>query len=331
MSKSVPIEHPSTQQNAFCPGHTLCPGCAQAMLLHALGRATDNGRKTIFTLGTFCGEVSTLRYPGTIAWGRGDEEPDCAEKTVGVIHNAIESAPSMAEGIRDAATALEELGAWSSLSPNVVAVSSDRGALSHGLRALLSTVNRRARVAIFVLLSDGLGDFGFRQSSSTSARGSISGGLCLGPEPVDHLGLALAAGAGYVAQASTAFPSFFKEVVTEALDGSETAVVFVPAPCIVGWGIEENLVSALGKLAAETGLFPCFRKRKGQLGEIEHLPPKESRPKVQDFLALQRRFDHLARTANGEARIVPGRESEIAAIQEWADRNAEHLKRLAQL
>ncbi|HZN95518.1 MAG TPA: hypothetical protein VFB81_22555, partial [Myxococcales bacterium] len=97
------------KDDAFCEGHSLCPGCEEAVTFHTLGRATDNGRKTVMVMGTSCGEVSTLMYPGTIAWGRGAAEPVELSKSLGVIHHVFESAPTVAEAIRDTADTLAEL------------------------------------------------------------------------------------------------------------------------------------------------------------------------------------------------------------------------------
>jgi len=331
MAKPTNIQEHSARQSAFCEGHTLCPGCMEAVTFHALGRATDNGRKTVLTLGTFCGEVSTLMYPNVVAWGRGTEEPDRIEKTLGIIHNVFESAPTVAEGVRDAATVLEELGAWRSTAPNVVALSGDGGALAIGLRSLLHTINRRSRITQVVLINEVFANTGFQYSptatpfadSSTMPAGSLSAAA----EPLDHIGLAIAAGAGYVAQASPAFAPFFAQVMDEALACRETAVVFVPAPCITGWKFEEGHAAELGKLASQTGLFPCFRKRRGEPGEVKFVPERGKRPPVERFLAQQRRFEHLVRMVDGAPRVAEGHEAEVAAIQAWADGNVERLER----
>jgi pyruvate ferredoxin oxidoreductase beta subunit len=301
MAKTLPLfKTIAMRESAFGEGHTLCPGCMEATTFQTIGRATDNGRKTVFALGTFCGEVSTLMYPNVIAWGRGAEEPSRLEKSVGVIHNVFESAPTVAEAVRDVAQTLEELGAWRSASPNVVSLSGDGGALSIGLRTLLHTIHRRARIAIFVQINELFANTGFQYSPTALPYGDSStlpgGGS---GEPIDHIGLAIIAGAGFVAQASPAFPPFFAEVVDEALRCPETAVVFVPSPCIAGWKFEEGLTAELGKVASQTGLFPCFRKRKGEVGEIKHVPEKSKRPPVERFLVPQRRFEHLLRSVDG--------------------------------
>jgi pyruvate ferredoxin oxidoreductase beta subunit len=329
MTRALPIfKDLALKDDAFGPGHSLCPGCEEAVTFHTLGRATDDGRKTVLVMGTSCGEVSTLMYPSTIAWGRGDSEPEALEKSVGVIHHVFESAPTVAEGLRDAADTLAELGAWKSGRPHILSWSGDGGALAIGLRSLLHAIHRRARIAIFVNINEVFANTGF-QYSPTSLPHADSSTLPLGgpDDPLDYIGLALVAGAGYVAQASPGLAPFFAEVVKEALAcESGTAVVFVPSPCIAGWKFEEGLTAELGKLAAQTGLFPAFRKKNGAPGEVKHVPPQ--RPRVTKWLSLQRRFEHLVK---GDGTIVAGRETEVARIQSYADRNVARLTRWAQL
>lgn len=331
MSRALPIfKSHAMHDDAFGPGHTLCPGCEEAVTFHAIGRATDDGKKTVMVMGTSCGEVSTLMYPNTIAWGRGATEPADLSKSLGIMHHVFESAPTVAEGARDAADTLAALGAWRAPRPHVVSWSGDGGALSIGLRSLLHAIHRRARITVFVNLNEVFANTGF-QYAPTSLPYADSSTLPLGGpgEPIDHIGLAIVAGAGYVAQASPGVAPFFAEVVAEALACEEgTAIVFVPSPCIAGWKFEEGNTAALGKLAAQTGLFPAFRKKLGQPGEVRHVPPV--RPPVTEWLALQRRFEHLVRVVEGKPQIVEGREPEVARIQSYADKNLQRLAKWAQ-
>jgi pyruvate ferredoxin oxidoreductase beta subunit len=331
MKKALPLfKELALRDDAFGEGHTLCPGCEEAVTFHAIGRATDNGKKTALVMGTSCGEVSTLAYPGGIAWGRGREEPDAVEKSVGVIHHVFESAPTVAEAIRDTADLLAGVGAWTGAPPNVLSWSGDGGALAIGLRSFLHTIHRRARVALFVNINELFANTGFQYSPTAIPFGDSStmpGGAPA--DPIDHIGLAVTAGAGFVAQVAPGFAPLFAEVVDEALRCETTAVVFVPSPCIAGWKFEEGLTAELGRLASKTGLFPCFRKRAGQPGELLHVPPAERRPPVGEYLARQRRFDHLVRLEDGHPVIRPGREPDVATIQSYADRNVARLQQLA--
>jgi pyruvate ferredoxin oxidoreductase beta subunit len=239
----------------------------------------------------------------------------------------------VAEAVRDVSTALLDVGAWRGPPPNVLSLSGDGGALSIGLRTLLHTIHRRARITVVVNINEVFANTGF-QYSPTSLPYADSSTLPHGgaAEPIDHIGLAVTAGAAFVAQASPGFPPFFAEVMEEAL-GTEggTSVVFVPSPCIAGWKFEEGLTAELARLASQTGLFPCFRWRAGKGGEVKHVPEKARRPPVEKYLAYQRRFDHLVQMVDGAPQVRPGREAQVAALQAFADGRVEKLGRLAAL
>ena len=79
------------KESCFRPGSTLCPGCMEAVAFQNVGRVTDNGVKTIFTIGTSCAEVSTLAFPNVVAWGRGDAPPDDAawERSLAAFRDSL--------------------------------------------------------------------------------------------------------------------------------------------------------------------------------------------------------------------------------------------------
>ena len=202
------------RESCFQPGSSLCMGCMEAIAFQNIGKLTDNGKKTIFTLGTFCGEVSTLQFPNPVAWGRGEKTPQDWTKSFGIIHHVFESAPTVAEGARDMADLLTETGAMTD-SPQVVALSGDGGALAIGLRSLLHTVHRGVRIVIFVLVNDIFANTGFQYSPITPLGADTSTTpvteMTLGnvTPPLDYLGLMIQAGAGLVAQVSPAYPKYF--------------------------------------------------------------------------------------------------------------------------
>ncbi len=333
MTRPLPTfkQHALKHDDAFREGHSLCPGCTEAVTFHELGRATDNGKKTMIAIGTSCGEVSTLQFPNLVAWGRGDREPGDFAKSVGIVHDVFESAPTVAEAMRDTAETLADLGAYKNALPNVLSISGDGGGLAIGLRSLLHTIYRRARITIVINVNEVFANTGF-QYSPTSLPFADSSTWPGGPqqEPIDYLGLCIAAGAEFVAQVTPGYAPFFAECVEEALGCEGTAVLFVTSPCITGWKFEEGLTADLGKLASQTGLYPCFRKRRGQKGEIKFVPEKAKRPGVEKFLATQQRFEHiLARGKDGAVSVKAGHEAQLTALQSYADRNVERLQKLA--
>src|SRR3989338_3319252 len=120
------------RESCFQPGSTLCLGCMEGIAFQNLGKVMDNGKKTVFALGTFCGEVSTLQFPNPVAWGRGESTPKDWRKSFGIIHHVFESAPTLAEGIKDTADLLAEVGAIKERI-QVASISGDGGALAIGL------------------------------------------------------------------------------------------------------------------------------------------------------------------------------------------------------
>jgi pyruvate/2-oxoacid:ferredoxin oxidoreductase beta subunit len=327
------------KESCFRPGSTLCPGCMEAIAFQNVGRVSDNGKKTIFTIGTSCAEVSTLAFPNVVAWGRGDAPPDDYAKSFAILHNVFESAPTLAEAVRDVSDVLTEYGALET-PIQVMSTSGDGGALAIGLRPLLHTIHRRARVTIMVLVNEIFANTGFQYSpatmpfadtSTTPAAGEVMGNV---EPPLDYLHLAIAAGAEMVAQVSPAHGKLFVKTVERALECQGTAVLFVPAPCISGWKFEDGMTVELALLGARCGVFPAFVWERGKGGSVKDCPREAAdRPPVEEFLAAQRRFAHLVRRdrQSGLATVVPGREADVARLRGWVQANVERLYGLAEL
>ncbi|HEY7727579.1 MAG TPA: thiamine pyrophosphate-dependent enzyme [Candidatus Eisenbacteria bacterium] len=327
------------RDSCFRPGSTLCPGCMESIALHNVGRVSDNGAKTIFTIGTSCAEVSTLAFPNVVAWGRGDAPPDDYAKSFGIIHNVFESAPSVAEAVRDVADVLTEHGALGH-PVQVFATSGDGGAIAIGLRAMLHTMHRRARVTILVLVNEIFANTGFQYSpaatpfadTSTTPVGERSMG---NPQlPLDYVHLAIAGGAGFVAQVSPAHGKLFVTSVEKALKCPETSCIFIPAPCISGWKFEDGETVKIAMLGAQCGVFPAFVWEKGKGGSVKDCALEAAeRPPLESFLGLQRRFHHLVQKdpANGHYVARAGREADLDRLKAWTQSNVERLYRLAEL
>ncbi|MBI4365871.1 MAG: hypothetical protein HY543_03535 [Deltaproteobacteria bacterium] len=325
--------------SCFQPGSALCMGCMESIAFQNVGKLTDNDRKTIFAFGTFCGEVSTLQFPDIVAWGRGDTTPAEWTKSFGIIHHVFESAPTVAEGIRDTADLLAEVGALSG-PVQVAAVSGDGGAVAIGLRSFLHTINRGARVTLMVLVNEIFANTGFQYSpvtplgaeTSTTPIAETLEGNCA--PPMDYLALTIAAGAGLVAQVSPAFPKLFVQVVETALQCPTTAVLFVPSPCITGWKYAEGETVRLARLGCETGFFPCFVKERGKPGVVKFVEPRpEDRPPIEEFMGPQRRFHHLVEPdpATGRYRARPGKEAAMDRIRAAVAERLAALRALAAL
>ena len=329
----------ATRESCFRPGSTLCPGCMESITLQNMGRVTDNGVKTVFTIGTSCAEVSSLAYPNVVAWGRGEEPPDDFAKSFAILHNVFESAPTLAEAVRDVADVLGEYGALTH-PVQVVSTSGDGGALAIGLRALLHTIHRRARVTILVLVNEIFANTGFQWSpatmpfadTSTTPVGSESAG---NPRlPIDYVHLCIAAGADLVAQISPAHGKLFVKTAERALACEGTAVLFVPAPCISGWKFDDGEAVRIALLGAQAGAFPAFVWERGKGGSVKDCARDAAeRPSIEEFLGAQRRFHQLVRKnpEDGRFEARPERADEVARLRDWVQANVERLYHLAEL
>ena len=326
------------RESCFRPGSTLCPGCMESIALQNVGRVSDNGMKTVFTLGTSCAEVSSLAFPNVVAWGRGDTPPDDFRKSFGIIHNVFESAPTLAEAARDVADVLADHGAFTH-PVQVIGASGDGGAFAIGLRPFLHTIYRRSRVTLMVLVNEIFANTGFQYSPATTPFAETSttpvGEASLGNPrpPLDYIHLAIAAGAGLVAQVSPAHPKLFVKTMEKALACKETAVIFVPAPCISGWKFEDGETIHLATLGAQCGVFPVFVWEKGAGGSVKDCPQEAAeRPAIEEFLGGQRRFHHLVQKGP-DGRFVPrpGREADVDRLRAWTQGNVDRLYSLSTL
>ncbi len=326
------------KESCFRPGSTLCPGCMESVAFQNIGRVTDNGIKTIFSIGTSCAEVSTLAFPNVVAWGRGDVPSDDYGKSFAIIHNVFESAPTLAEATRDVADQLTHLGALQR-PVQIISASGDGGAFSIGLRTLLHTIHRRARVTIVVLVNEIFANTGFQYSPATMPYADTSTTPADGTPgnlnpPLDYIHLAMAAGAGMVAQLSPAHGKMFVKAIERSLEVEGTAVIFVPAPCISGWKFEDGQTVEIAQMGARTGVFPAFTWERGKGGTVKDCPlAADQRPSIEEFLGSQRRFAHLVAKDRETGRISarPGREEDLERLRSWVQENVERMYRLAEM
>lgn len=328
----------ATRESSFRPGSTLCPGCMESIALQNVGRVSDNGTKTVFTLGTSCAEVSSLFFPNVVAWGRGDAPPDDFARSFGIIHNVFESSPTLAEAARDVSDLLVQHGALAK-PVQVIGASGDGGAFAIGLRSLLHTIHRKSRILFMVMVNEIFANTGFQYSpattpfaeTSTTPVGEAQPG---NPRlPLDYIHLSIAAGAGMVSQVSPAHGKLFLKTVERSLACPETAVLFVPAPCISGWKFDDGETVHLAELGAQCGVFPAFVWEKGKGGTVKDCALNATeRPGIEEFLGLQRRFHHLVQK-NGDGKYVvrPGKEALVDALRAWTQQNVERLYKLAEL
>jgi len=158
---------------------------------------------------------------------------------------------------------------------------------------------------------------GVQRSSATPPAARTATTMAVGEHPGNVFGtgknvplIAMAHHIPYVATASVANLRDLEAKITTAMAIPGSRYVHVHVPCPLGWGSDPADTIKVARMAVESGLFPLFEAR---FGEVTSRYALRRHVPVEAYLSLQKRFAHL---------FAPKRdEATLAAIQETADRN----------
>jgi pyruvate ferredoxin oxidoreductase beta subunit len=114
----------------------------------------------------------------------------------------------------------------------------------------------------------------------------------------------------YVATATVADLRDLEAKVEKAMSLRGARYLHILVPCPLGWGAASHDTIRLARLARETGIFPVFEARHGEVTAVTKI---RHRVPVDDYLKPQKRFAHLF-AGNGQPQM-------LAQIQAEADRN----------
>jgi len=264
-------------------GHNACAGCGEMTALRAVMRGLDEN--TILTNATGCSEVTTSAYP-TSAWG------------LPWVHSLFENAAAVASGVR---AALDKQG---KKDIKVVTIGGDGATFDIGLGIISGAWERGDDFLYICVDTEAYSNTGIQSSSATPYGASTTtapSSECTNnkcpnlPGSVekkkDMIAIALAHGLNYVAQSTAGFPDDITAKVKKALSVKGPSYIQILSPCIPGWKISTDAAVHLGKLAAQTGLYPLLEYENGILSKKMNVPAQT--PKTEDYLKLQGRFGHL--------------------------------------
>ncbi len=289
---------PKTKE-LFSPGHTACAGCGLAIGARLVAEAS--GPNTIIANATGCLEVTTTKYPQT-SWG------------MPWIHSLFENAAGVASGIR---ASLKRRGIDKKVK--VIAQGGDGATYDIGF-GLISGMWERAEDILYVCydneayMNTGVQASGatpYGAHTTTTPRGLKSIGSTFRKKNMPDI--AIAHNLNYVATTSVGYPIDVQNKIKKALNFNGPTYVQILVPCVPGWGINSKDTITLGKLAHQTGLWPIFEAEYGEIVSV--MSPPKNRPKVEEYLKLQKRFAHLFKDKKGK--------EGIKKIQKIADKNTE--------
>jgi pyruvate ferredoxin oxidoreductase beta subunit len=289
-----------TRHNSLNSGHRACQGCGEALgaryAVDAVVRAAQG--KMVAVNATGCLEVFSTPYPESswrIAW----------------LHSLFANAPSVAAGV---AAATRVLGKG---DIRVVAQGGDGATVDIGFGCLSGMFERNDDVLYICYDNEAYMNTGVQRSGSTPPTASTATTQAVGARPGQEFGggknvprIAMAHGIPYVATASVADLHDLEAKVDKAARLRGARYVHIHVTCPLGWGSDPADTIKVARMAVQSGLFPLFEAEYGQVTGSTKL---RSRVPVDDYLKLQKRFNHLFSPQRNEVAL--------ARIQAIADRN----------
>ena len=226
----------------------MCAGCGIGVALNLISRGTPEN--VIVSCATSCLEVTTTMYPRT-AWN------------VPFIHNAFETASSVASGIEAAIKKMKK--SW-----HVLAIAGDGGTFDIGFQALSGMFERGHKVTQICLDNECYANTGVQRSGATpygaATTTSPPGKLSIGKEefkkPIAEI--AAAHKIPYVATASIAYPHDLINKVKKAFE-KKPSFLHIHSPCPTGWRFDSSKTITVARLAVETGLWVLYEIEDGKL------------------------------------------------------------------
>ncbi len=349
MSTKITIKNKKTItkqeiKQLLSPGHTACAGCGQMIAARTVAQAL--GPNTIIANATGCLEVTTTAYPMS-SWGM--PWIHSLFENASAIASGIRAAEDYKSKIKNQKSKINIVaqggdggtfdigfglisGMWER-GEDILYICYDTEAYSNtGIQAssatpwaASTTTTPSGKCMSQPMASVGGPRHAASHPPKTAGMSQVGDQRPAAPGgcPIDAIGshqrkkdiiaIALAHGLPYVAQSTASFPDDIAAKVKKALTFKGPKYIQIMTPCVPGWKIDSAQTVQVGKLAAQTGLYPLLEYENGQLANVLKVP--KPRPKVDKYLELQGRFAHLFKSKSGE--------KEIKHIQGLADGNVE--------
>jgi pyruvate ferredoxin oxidoreductase beta subunit len=290
--------------NSITSGHRACRGCGEALaarvVLDAAMRTSKGRMVTVNATG--CLEVFSTPYPES-AW------------RVPWLHSLFGNAAAVASGVA------ASMRAQGRDDVRVVAQAGDGGTVDIGIGCLSGMFERNDDVLFVCYDNQGYMNTGVQRSGATPAAASTSTTRPVGTRVGNAFGtgkslpvIAMAHEIPYVATATVADLHDLENKVRTAMQLRGSRYLHVLVPCPLGWGTPSSDTVRVARLATESGFFPVFEAREGEVTDVRRI---RRQVPVEEYLRLQARFAHLF----GD----PGHPEVVARLQRQADRSIAHF------
>jgi len=270
-----------TQKEYFAPGHRACQGCAEALAVRLVLKAI--GRSAILAHATGCIEVVSSPLPLTsweIPW----------------IHVAFENAAAVASGVESGIKALMRKGRLPKKRITVLAMAGDGGTSDIGLQAISGALERGHDFLYICTDNEAYMNTGIQRSSATpfgAATTTSPAGRIVPGQITWKKNMPAIAAAHAIPYVATACPSYPIDLINKVKKAAKTkgpAYIHILSVCPTGWRSPPEMSIRIGRLAAETGVFPLYEIVNGHYRMTIDFP--QLRP-IKDYFKYQGRFRHL--------------------------------------
>ncbi len=280
------LEQVSTKPDSLAPGHRLCAGCAETIVVRQILHAV--GEPVIVASSTGCLEVATSPYPYT-SW------------RVPWIHSAFENASSTISGVETMYRSLVKQGKMEDKGIKFVVFAGDGATYDIGLQFISGAMERGHKFLYVCLNNEAYMNTGIQRSSATPLGAwtttSPVGDVQPGKKEIrkDATAIFAAHDIPFVAQAA---PHAWRDLMSKAqraIAADGPSFINVLIPCQRGWRYPSGDTIAISRLAVDTCVWSLYEVVDGKW-KINYHP--DSKKPVTEWLKSQGRFQHLLKPEN---------------------------------